>query len=197
MPPLFLLLLLGVADAHAGRLACSATRLCGEADRRLWTHRRARVERALELRANETAAREWAVRHSLNGSAPYGLSERLHFELLQLQDEFCADRQTAGFLLRAESAAWPLACVWTASDVNGTCAPAPPARRSFDFVDADQWRTQEFRTALGCPPEAIAQTRQVHELFVCRARCLQGGVGFFFSLFVLFGLVLAAGVLFF
>lgn len=75
----------------------------------------------------------------------------------------CRDVQSAGFLLEEESAVWPMACLWTGSDGNGTCAPAPPSDRIIDYVVPEVWghKLKQLRTAIRCSPEEIAMANEV------------------------------------
>lgn len=80
---------------------------------------------------------------------------------MNFRSELCQDKHTAGFLLKAESDTWPLACLWTgnyllscflfdsllASDINGSCAPAPSRDSNFDYINAIEWRN-EVRVSL-------------------------------------------------
>ncbi|KAI6226869.1 hypothetical protein M3Y95_00666500 [Aphelenchoides besseyi] len=206
------LVLLGISNvvrghnavSSSGRLSCSATKLCGEYDREIWLKRR---EDARKLVGEKELRIEEMQNASLKVTKPsaelddknetFDQDNQYYYEILALRDEYCSDRQTAGFLLNNNSDRWSLACVWTASDVNGTCMPAKPSKHVFDYVDAEEWRksVHDFRVAIGCSLDQILLSNQVNELYVCREHCTQAGIGYFFSLFIMISIVMTMGVL--
>ncbi|KAI6174018.1 hypothetical protein M3Y98_01144700 [Aphelenchoides besseyi] len=206
------LVLLGISNVvrghkavtSTGRLSCSATKLCGEYDREIWLKRRNDARKLVsekELRIEELENASLEVTESgaeLDGKNESFDQENQHYyAILALLDDYCSDRQTAGFLLNNNSDHWPLACVWTASDVNGTCIPARPSKHVFDYVDAEEWRksVHDFRVAIGCSFDQVQLFNQVNELYICREHCTQAGISYFFSLFIMVSIVMTIGVL--
>uniref|UniRef100_A0A914WDF3 Uncharacterized protein n=1 Tax=Plectus sambesii TaxID=2011161 RepID=A0A914WDF3_9BILA len=95
-------------------------------------------------------------------------------------DEFCWNAHDAGFLLDEEALTWPIACVWMGGEEEtGACSPAPPAA-IFGYIGQQQWRDRlvNIRTAVGCRREAVEAARHASELYYCRARCVQAGIGY-------------------
>ncbi|KAI6197666.1 hypothetical protein M3Y94_01251800 [Aphelenchoides besseyi] len=199
---LLLLLVAQVADTHdaitsSGRLACGMTKICSEVDRIIWRKLQQKVRDLLKLQTFVRDNEDAYFDDTIGNMTAEEREEFLHrrSKLYDLRTEFCPNDQTTGFLLNNTSDSWPMACVWTASNVNGSCIPAWPSDSKFHYIDKDEWQTavKTFRKKIGC--WSIEGPSEIDELYVCRHRCTEGGIGYMSSLFIMANLILAVGTL--
>ncbi|KHN79477.1 hypothetical protein Tcan_09057 [Toxocara canis] len=54
--------------------------------------------------------------------------------------DLCSDYRSAGFLLNEASDHWPIRCVWSGGEMNGTCIPSPLYNASITYVSSSTWR---------------------------------------------------------
>ncbi|KAI6172744.1 hypothetical protein M3Y98_01007400 [Aphelenchoides besseyi] len=173
------------------------TKICSEVDRIYWRKLQQKVQNLLELqkfvRDNEDAYFDDTVGNITEKERLVFLHDRS--KLYDLRTDFCSDDQTAGFLLNNTSDSWPMACVWTASNVNGSCIPAWPTDSNFHYISKENWQTavKTFRKKIGC--WSIEGPSEIDELYVCRHRCTEAGIGYISSLFIMATFILVVSTL--
>ncbi|KAH7728455.1 hypothetical protein AAVH_03766 [Aphelenchoides avenae] len=111
---------------------------------------------------------EWIIEaRELTNRTTFALKSKLD-ELRTEKHLLCSDFRVAGFLMQNGSDMWPIACLWMGND---------------------------FRRSLDCPKEDIDAVKTAKELFICRERCVQAGVGYITQLVLIFSLTGLAGVM--
>ncbi|KAI1698158.1 hypothetical protein Ddc_19277 [Ditylenchus destructor] len=103
-------------------------------------------------------------------------------DMVRRHQSLCNDERTAAFLLDGNSENWPIACVWSGSDKNSTCAPAPfPANstKTISYIPPMELRKKlaHFRARIGCSFQEMSQLRNIEELYYCREKCTDTGLG--------------------
>ncbi|VDM51236.1 unnamed protein product [Toxocara canis] len=97
---------------------------------------------------------------------------------LRMMPDLCSDYRSAGFLLNEASDHWPIRCVWSGGEMNGTCIPSPLYNASITYVSSSTWRelVRTFRMTIGCsqediekadkPPFAFGAVRRLHSYVI-------------------------------
>ncbi|VIO90580.1 Uncharacterized protein BM_BM6782 [Brugia malayi] len=101
-----------------------------------------------------------------------------HHRLLWFRMRFMSDGQ---------SDRWPIRCLWNGNAINGTCAPGPPSNQPVFYIKSNEWqqKVKEFRIKIGCNSSDIENANKLDELYVCKERCIQAGIGYISSIFIM------------
>uniref|UniRef100_A0A915A420 SPOC domain-containing protein n=1 Tax=Parascaris univalens TaxID=6257 RepID=A0A915A420_PARUN len=155
-------------------ILCTEGVVCGGHQRHAWLHKRAHVARLTQRKLGEASL------FSTFPLTPFTDSSHLLPKL-------CSDYRSAGFLLNDASDHWPIRCVWAGNEMNGTCIPSPLYNSSVTYVPHDRWRklVRSFRMKIGCSKEDIADADKVPELYICKERCFQAGIGKFPAIIII------------
>ncbi|VDN06640.1 unnamed protein product [Thelazia callipaeda] len=139
-------------------ILCTDSLTCNEHHRIWWLQMRSHVNNII-----------YSTQNNLNYyEKPF---EKNYVERYSLNMRYilCTESQSMGFMTDLRSDYWPIRCLWTGSDVNGTCAPAPPSNKSVFYISPEEWRQKII----------------LDELYVCKERCIQAGIGYLPSMFIM------------
>uniref|UniRef100_A0AAF5RUX7 Uncharacterized protein n=1 Tax=Wuchereria bancrofti TaxID=6293 RepID=A0AAF5RUX7_WUCBA len=91
------------------------------------------------------------------------------------------------FMNDGQSDRWPIRCLWNGNAINGTCAPGPPSNQPVFYIKSNEWqqKVKEFRIKIGCNSSDIEDANKLDELYVCKERCVQAGIGYISSIFIM------------
>uniref|UniRef100_A0A0R3RU18 C-type lectin domain-containing protein n=1 Tax=Elaeophora elaphi TaxID=1147741 RepID=A0A0R3RU18_9BILA len=128
----------------------------------------------------------------------------------RMSDVLCKG-QSEGFMINKRSDRWPIRCLWNGDAMNDTCAPAPPSNLSIFYITSNEWqrKIKEFRIKIGCNAMDIKNVNKLYniinrkischeqtceclklgELHICKERCIQSGIGYTPSLFMMTTLI--------
>ncbi|GMR36747.1 hypothetical protein PMAYCL1PPCAC_06942 [Pristionchus mayeri] len=178
---LFLLLSIQELTASEGRIHCGNAIFCFP------------NKKSNEFEYYEKMSKEMEV--IMKGSAgenttgiPMVEGSTLFRKLTEMRKFLCSDMSITGFLLDENAKNWTTQCVWNGRDYNGICMPAPTkADAIFYYIEKNEWkkRLQIYREKIGCSVKEIAKVDSAEEQFVCRERCMQGGISYAASMIMI------------
>uniref|UniRef100_A0A7E4V3J0 SCP domain-containing protein n=1 Tax=Panagrellus redivivus TaxID=6233 RepID=A0A7E4V3J0_PANRE len=159
-------------------IECDANIICQDSDRKEFAEKQALYKLLLEANRDSPLIQAIANRSSL-----------------------CTDMNMIGFLADGKSAdSYPIACLWSGGDSSGVCAPAPPnsGDLGYEYMPAAEWakKVKAVRKSIGCSNQQVADSDRAGELYICRERCIQLGLGEYNSAVASFAVICSIIVVF-